>query len=133
MMHGRGKSDAAIVAVKPTNKGGAIRRGAGGAKGGGQGECEPAKHATGRSTGPSVSQALGAHTIRRESGAPVGPEAGAVCGKAACTDLCGGRSVMGVPTATAAQCGEIPRIALRSIRATATLTVSVPNFLEGRR
>src|SRR2546428_8138719 len=82
-------------------QGGAIRCGAGGAKGGGQGECEPAKHATGRSTGQGVSGA-GAHTIRRESGVPVGPEAGAVCGKAACTDLCGGRSAMSVPTATAA-------------------------------
>src|SRR5579863_4519203 len=28
------------------------------------------------------------------------PEVGAVCGKAARTDLCGGRSAMGVPTAT---------------------------------
>jgi hypothetical protein len=27
------------------------------------------------------------------------PEVGAVCGNPACTDLCGGRSVMGVPTA----------------------------------
>ena len=27
------------------------------------------------------------------------PEVGATCGKAACVDLCGGRSVMGVPTA----------------------------------
>jgi hypothetical protein len=31
---------------------------------------------------------------------PFGPEVGAVCGKAARTDLCGGRSVMSVPTAT---------------------------------
>src|SRR4029077_11535931 len=30
------------------------------------------------------------------------PEVGAVCGKVACTVLCGGRSVMSVPTATAA-------------------------------
>jgi hypothetical protein len=30
---------------------------------------------------------------------PVGPEVGAVCGKAACTDLCGGREVTRVPTA----------------------------------
>jgi hypothetical protein len=45
MMHGHEKSDSAIVAVKPTNKADAIRCGAGGAKGGDQGECEPAKHA----------------------------------------------------------------------------------------
>ena len=31
------------------------------------------------------------------------PKVGAVCGKAASTDLCGGRSVMGVPTATVRQ------------------------------
>src|SRR5438874_13765853 len=31
---------------------------------------------------------------------PFGPEVGAVCGKAACTDLCGGREATRVPTAT---------------------------------
>jgi hypothetical protein len=31
---------------------------------------------------------------------PFGPEVGAVCGKAARTVLCGGRSVMSVPTAS---------------------------------
>jgi hypothetical protein len=41
MMHAREKSDSAIVAGKPTNK--AVRSAA--AKGGDQGECEPAKHA----------------------------------------------------------------------------------------
>src|SRR5712691_2103509 len=65
-MHGRGKSDSAIVAVKPTNKGGAIRRGAGGAKGGGQGECEPAKHATGRSTGQACHRRRGAYDTPRK-------------------------------------------------------------------
>src|SRR5712691_5586071 len=65
-MHGRGKSDSAIVAVKPTNKGGAIRRGAGGAKGGGQGECEPAKHATGRSTGQACHRRWGAYDTPRK-------------------------------------------------------------------
>src|SRR5712672_1414050 len=53
MMHGREKSDLAIVAVKPANKAkqahcggicGGGRSGAGGAKGGGQGEYAPAKH-----------------------------------------------------------------------------------------
>ena len=34
------------------------------------------------------------HALRRQT-----PEVGAVCGNAARTDLCGGRSVMGVPTA----------------------------------
>ena len=45
MMYGREKSDPAIVvARKPTNKSGAIRRGVGGAKGRDQGECGPTKH-----------------------------------------------------------------------------------------
>jgi hypothetical protein len=49
MMHGRGKSDFAILAVKPAAPCGAIRGGgncggASGAKGGDQGECGPAKH-----------------------------------------------------------------------------------------
>jgi hypothetical protein len=53
MMHGREKSDPAIVAVKPANKAkqahcggicGGGRSGAGGAKGGGQGEYAPAQH-----------------------------------------------------------------------------------------
>src|SRR3954466_3377107 len=54
MMHGHEKPDLAIVAVKPANKvaprcgavrGGVSCSGAGGAKGGDQGECAPAKHA----------------------------------------------------------------------------------------
>ena len=53
MMHGREKSDPAIVAVKPANKAkeahcggvcGGERSGVGGAKGGGQGEYAPAQH-----------------------------------------------------------------------------------------
>src|SRR5712692_8444347 len=45
---------------------------------------------------PSLAQpALRRHT----------PEVGAVCGKAARTDLCGGRGVISVPTATAAKSG----------------------------
>ena len=53
MMHGYEKSDLVIVAMKPANKAkkahcggicGGGRSGVGGAKGGGQGECAPAKH-----------------------------------------------------------------------------------------
>ena len=56
MMHGREKSDPAIVAVKPANKAkeancggicGGGRSGVGGAKGGGQGEYAPTKHVLG--------------------------------------------------------------------------------------
>ena len=45
MMHGREKSDSAIVATKPANKAERSGGGAGGAKGGDQGERGPAKHA----------------------------------------------------------------------------------------
>jgi hypothetical protein len=45
MMHGHEKLDSAIVAVKRAKQSGAIRCGAGGAKGGDQGECGSAQHA----------------------------------------------------------------------------------------
>ena len=70
MMHGREKSDSAIVAVKPANKAkeahcgdicGGGRSGVGGAKGGGQGECAPAKHALGSEPG-SRDKGAGAYT-----------------------------------------------------------------------
>ena len=68
------------------------RSGAGGAKGGGQGECEPA---TGHSAGCACHKRWSAYgKFRRHT-----PKAGAVCGNSARTDLGGGRSVMTVPTA----------------------------------
>ena len=45
MMYGREKSNFAHSSCEAGEQGGAIRRGAGGAKGGDQGECGPAKHA----------------------------------------------------------------------------------------
>ena len=69
MMHGGGKSDFAIVAMKPANKvaprcgavrGGVSRSGVGGAKGGDQGECGPANHALDSAPGSRVTGA-GAH------------------------------------------------------------------------
>jgi hypothetical protein len=66
MMHGREKSDPAIVAVKPANKAkevhcgdicGGGRSGVGGAKGGGQGEYAPAKHVLGSEPGSRVTGA----------------------------------------------------------------------------
>src|SRR6266702_1381921 len=97
MMHEREKSDPAIVAVKPANN--AERSAAepveprAGAKGNAK------QHSTCRAQyRVSVSQALERiRQVRRHS-----PEVGAVCGKAARTDLCGGRSAMGVPTAIVA-------------------------------
>src|SRR5215471_17426555 len=77
---------------------GAIRCGAGGAKGGGRGECEPAKHGPGTEPGNRVTGA-GAHTESCNSSLAVTPKVGAVCGNSARTDLCGGRLVTAVPTA----------------------------------
>jgi hypothetical protein len=92
MMHGREKSDSAIVAGKPTNKAE-------------QSAAEPVERragATGNANQQSthrtqsrerVSQAL-ERKFRRHT-----LKAGAVCGNSARTDLSGGRSVMTVPTA----------------------------------
>ena len=75
MMHGAEKSDPVIVAGKPANKaeqppcgaicGGAKRSGAGGAKGGDQGECGPAKQAPDAVPGKPVTGA-GTHTASRK-------------------------------------------------------------------
>src|SRR5258708_20625544 len=97
MMHEREKSDLAIVAVKRANK--AERSAAepveprAGTKG------NAGQHSTPRTQSwTSVSQALERiRQVRRHS-----PEVGAVCGKAARTDLCGGRLEMSVPTAIVA-------------------------------
>src|SRR5215831_10869921 len=97
MMHGHEKSDLVIVAMKPANKAkkapcggvcGGGRSGVGGAKGGGQGEYAPAKHVLDSEPGSRVKGA-GAYT----ASAVTPPEAGAVCGKAARTVLCGGRAM----------------------------------------
>ena len=94
MTHERGKSDPAIVAAKPTNKAGrpaaeAVERRAGAEGNADQRRTHRAQDRT------SVSQALGRvrQTCRQI------PEVGAVCGNSARTVLCGGRPVMGVPTA----------------------------------
>src|SRR5216683_1449228 len=94
MMHGREKSDSAIVAVKPTNK--AVPTAAE--------PVEPRAGAKGNASQQStlrtqcrkcVSQALERiRQVRRHS-----PKVGAVCGNSARTDLGGGRSAMTVPTA----------------------------------
>jgi hypothetical protein len=61
MMHGREKSDSAHSSWEADEQSGPDRGGAGGAKGGGQGECAPAKHAPDTGTGARVTSA-GAHT-----------------------------------------------------------------------
>lgn len=97
MMHERGTSDPVIVAMKLTNK---AERSA----------AEPVERRAG--TKGNVNQQSTPRTPSRISvtkalermrqDLPPIPEVGAVCGKAARTDLCGGRSAMSVPTATAA-------------------------------
>ena len=51
MTHGRGESRLRHSSWEADEQGGAIRCGAGGAKGGGRGECEPAKHGPGTEPG----------------------------------------------------------------------------------
>src|SRR5258707_7976614 len=78
--------------------------GVGGAKGGGRGECESAKHGPGTVPGNRVTGAE-AHTEFREdiTTRRYTPEVGAVCPNWARTDLCGGREVTRVPTAKVTQ------------------------------
>ena len=98
MMYGRGKSDEAIVAGKPANK--AERSAAEQAERRAEAKgnvCQRSR--AGLSTGLDVLSSLAACAHRFRDGA-FGPEVGAVCGKAARTDLCGGRGAILVPTAT---------------------------------
>ena len=98
MMHGRGTSGEAIVAMKPANK--AERSAAESEERRAEAKGNAGQQSTFRAQNRAdASQALERiRQSRRHS-----PEVGAVCGKAARTDLCGGRPVMGVPTATAAK------------------------------
>ena len=96
MMHGRGKSDEAVVAVKPANK--AERSAAELVEPRAEAKGNAGQQCTCRAQNRiSVSPAL----VSIRQAFAVRPEAGAVCGKAARTDLCGGREVTRVPTATA--------------------------------
>lgn len=118
MMNECEKSDPVIVAVKPTNE--AERSAAepveprAGTKG------NAGQQSTSRTPSrTSVSQALERiRQVCRHS-----PEVGAVCGKAARTVLCGGRSAMSVPTA-------IGQRAHRSLSAEADC--SSPNWSRSR-
>jgi hypothetical protein len=46
-----------------------------------------------------IREGIGEASAGERAGQPLSREAGAVCGKSARTDLCGGRSAMSVPTA----------------------------------
>src|SRR5258705_13689273 len=95
-MHGREKSDSAIVAGKPTNK--AVPTAAepverrAGAKGN---ASQQSTHRTQRRV--RVSQAL--ERVRQVSPSHTQGGSRVCCGNSARTDLGGGRSVMAVPTA----------------------------------
>src|SRR6266849_1195781 len=97
MMHERQKSDLAVVAMKLANKAERsatepVERRAGTKGNAGQHSTCRAQYRV------SVSPALERiRHVRRQT-----PEVGAVCGKAARTVLCGGRSAMSVPTAIVA-------------------------------
>ena len=106
MMHGHEKSRSAIVAGKPTNK---AERSAAEQSAAEPTAAEPVErraetkgNADQQSTRRtqcriSVSKMLDSHTAAYSCRRI--PKVGAVCGKAARTDLGGGRSVMSVPTA----------------------------------
>ena len=61
MMYGRGKSDSAIVAEKPTNKAGQPAAELAEPGAGGRGECGTTKHAQGAGSGKRV-PGVGPHT-----------------------------------------------------------------------
>jgi hypothetical protein len=100
MMHGRRKSDSAIVAAKPTNKAG-------------QPTAEPVERrveAKGNEDQQSTCRAQNRESVsqapdrvRQQLFCRQTSEVGAVCLNRARTDLCGGRSAMSVPTAKAQQ------------------------------
>jgi hypothetical protein len=95
MMHGHGKSDEAIVAMKPANK--AERS----AAESGERRAEAKGNARQQSTFRAQNRADASQALERiRQSRRHSPKVGAVCGKAARTVLCGGRSVMSVPTAT---------------------------------
>ena len=100
MMYDHEKSDPGHSSCEADEQSRATGCGVGGAKGGGRGECETAKHGPGTVPGDRVTGA-GAHTEFRENITTRRyiPEVGAVCPNWARTDLCGGREVTRVPTA----------------------------------
>src|ERR1700737_2111001 len=103
MMHGHEKSDSAIVAMKPPNKAGrpaaeAVERRAEAKENANR--CRTCRTQCRESVSPTPERVRKAEASRQTS------EVGAVCRKAARTVLCGGRPVMGVPTAIAS--GDTP-------------------------
>ena len=109
MMHGREKSDTAIVAVKPTNK--AVPTAAEPVEPRVEAKGNASQQSTRRtqSRGKRVTRA-GAHTANRNGKTLCRhtPKVGAECPNGARSDLCGGRSVMSVPTAISEMFAKYP-------------------------
>jgi hypothetical protein len=101
------KSDPAIVAMKPANKAGQpaaewVEPRAGTKGNTGQPRTRRAQNRASVSQGlERVRKAAKLEAVRRQT-----PEVGARCVNCARRDLCGGRSVMGVPTANSNTCAR---------------------------
>src|SRR5215210_1479772 len=112
MMHGREKSDLAIGATKPANNDGRpsaelVEQRAGAEGNAGQDRTRRAQDRA------SVSKGLDRvrHVCRQL------PKVGAECPNRARSDLCGGRSVMGVPTAISGETVLVLRgVSCRAVR-----------------
>jgi hypothetical protein len=102
MMHGRGKSDEAIVAVKPANKAeqSAAERVERRAEAKGNARQQSTHRTQSRGSVTPALERIRQAAKKKPALRRYPPEVGAVCGKAARTVLCGGRSAMSVPTAT---------------------------------
>jgi hypothetical protein len=108
MMHDREKSDSAIVAGKPTNK--AVPTAAEPVEPRAEAKGSASQQSTRRTQSRvSVSHALERirQTVMKKTLCRHTPKVGAVCPNWARTDLCGGRSVMSVPTAISEMSAQI--------------------------
>ena len=105
MMHGREKSDSAIVAGKPTNK--AVPTAAEPVEPRVEAKGNASQQSTHRTQSRvSVSHALERirQTVTKKTLCRHTPKVGAECPNGARSVLCGGRSVMSVPTAILVGC-----------------------------
>jgi hypothetical protein len=108
MTHGRGESDSAIVAANPTNK--AERSAAEPGEPRVEAEGNASQQSTRRTPSrASVTQALARIRRTARCASPSNTTVGAVCLNRARTVLCGGRSVMSVPTAIPSGLGLLTR------------------------
>ena len=103
MMNGREKSGPAVVALKPANKVGQPAAELVEPRAGAEGNASQSRARRAQNRDRAI-RGLSAYG-KSQCVLPSRPEVGAVCGKAARTDLCGGRAVMLVPTATGDKIG----------------------------